>query len=237
MSAVPIKTEAVEVHESAHVYSAISAVQADLSKSGVGKNGKNQQQGFKFRAWDDVQQALSPILARHKVFVVPCIQERECAERSTQRGNTIYHVVLHGEIQFVSGVDGSSFAFPCMGESMDTGDKATSKAITMMVKYGLLHGLQIPLEGAADADRETPEETKITPTAGTWESLNHEEQNFLMEIAERVNAALSIDDVKGAVQIIEAEKLDSDEKVALWTRFNSKQRSAMKKAAKELSND
>lgn len=220
-----------------HVYSAIASVQAELSKVGVGKNGKNTQQGFKFRAWDDVQQVLSPILSKHQVFVVPRIIERECAERQTKSGSNQYHVVLKGEVQFVSGVDGSTFAYPCMGESMDTGDKATSKAITMLMKYGLLHGLQIPLEGAHDADAETPEETqpaRITPTGGAWEAMDADQQNGLLVIAEHVVGILADNRPEDAVGYIEDQRLTNDEKVALWTRFSSQERSAMKKAADKL---
>lgn len=216
------------------VFAAISAVQADLSEKGVGKNGKNQQQGFKFRAWDDVQQALSPILARHKVFVVPRILHRECIERQTKSGSAQYHVVLSGELQFVSGEDGSTFSYPVMGESMDTGDKATSKAITMMVKYGLLHGLQIPLEGVHDGDSETPAETApkttITPTTGAWEAMDVDTQAGLLKIADEVSDALDDDAPQAAANIIIGSRLSDDEKVALWTRFNSKQRTALKLA-------
>ena len=219
------------------VFSAISAVQADLSREGVGKNGTNEQQKFKFRAWDDVQQALSPILAKHKVFVVPRVLTRECAERTTRSGSTQFHVVLSGELQFVSGVDGSTFAYPCMGEAMDTGDKATSKAMTMMVKYGLLHGLQIPLQGVGDSDAETPAETtapRITPTSGLWEALDADTQYGLAKLAEECVGMLANDDAAGAIQHIDSQKLSNDEKAALWTRFASHERTAMKKAADKL---
>jgi len=38
-------------------------------------------------------------------------------------------------------------------------------------------------------------------------------------------------DVEGAVQYISDQELDADWKTALWSRFDSKQRSALKKAS------
>lgn len=143
----------------AHIHEAMHAVQAEMSKVGVGKDGYNQQQRFQFRAWDDVQQKLSPFLAKHKMLVIPHVTKREQTEHSTKSGGMQFKVVLSGEIAFVSGVDGSEYRYPAVGEGMDSGDKATSKALTMMVKYALLHGLQIPLHGVDDADAASPEET------------------------------------------------------------------------------
>lgn len=156
--------EALDIRAPA-VYAAMSAVQQALAKSGVGKNGTNQQQHFRYRAWDDVQQALAPILAENKLLIIPRITSREESALQSRSGGTIFRVVLSGDIEFVSGVDGSRYAYPAKGEAMDSGDKATSKAITMLVKYAVLHGLCIPLAGVPDADATTPEETvpaKIT---------------------------------------------------------------------------
>jgi hypothetical protein len=38
-------------------------------------------------------------------------------------------------------------------------------------------------------------------------------------------------DVNGAVEYINTKELDADWKTALWSRFDSKQRSALKKAS------
>lgn len=218
------------VTKDAHVHKAMTAVQADLSKVGVGKLGDNRQQGFKFRAWDDVQQTLSPILAEHKLLVIPNVRERTQTEHSTKSGGIQFKVVLTGEVVFKSGVDGSEFRYGAVGEGMDSGDKATSKALTMMVKYALLHGLQIPLQGVQDADAQTPEESKpITPTSGLWESMDEDEQRFLQGIADKAMTMTPAE----AVAYIKGEKLTAEEQSALWTRFDSKTRAAMKKAAKE----
>ena len=67
------------------------------------------------------------------------------------------------------------------------------------------------------------------PTDGAWESLGEEEQVYLTGVAMEVIAALVTGDIAAACNHLDAAKLDNDEKTAIWTRFDSKQRAAMKK--------
>ena len=62
-----------------NVYQAINAVQADLSQVGIAKNRTNTQgAGFKFRGIDDVLNALSPLLAKHGLVIIPRVISRTC---------------------------------------------------------------------------------------------------------------------------------------------------------------
>ena len=94
-----------------------------------------------------------------------------------------------------------------------------------LVKAIALHGLGLYIYAGEDL----PEAGKITPTAGAWESLDDDERAFLEGIAAEVIAALDGSDVAAACARIDAETLQAEEKTALWTRFDSKQRAAMKK--------
>ena len=58
-----------------NIYQSISAIIDDIGA--VGKDRVNNGQGWKFRGIDDVMNAIHPLLAKHKVFVVP--QELEQA--------------------------------------------------------------------------------------------------------------------------------------------------------------
>ena len=53
------------------VYERLSLVQRDMAAVGVGKNGHNRDQNFKFRGIDDVYNTLAPILGRHQVLIIP----------------------------------------------------------------------------------------------------------------------------------------------------------------------
>lgn len=71
----------------------------------------------------------------------------------------------------------------------------------------------------------------VTPTAGVWERLDPDEQAFLERIAGEVRALM--DSPADAADHLKCQNLDADEKAAIWTRFDSKQRAALKKAMKE----
>jgi hypothetical protein len=70
----------------------------------------------------------------------------------------------------------------------------------------------------------------ITPTQGAMESISEDEQNYLQELAVDLIATCEQGDPKAAWVKLEAENLDSEQKVALWTLLPSKVRSALKNA-------
>jgi ERF superfamily len=140
------------------VYQAINAVQAALSVEGIGKNRTNTQgSGYKFRGIDDVYNALSPLLARHALVIVPRMLARTCEERSSKSGGALFYVTVEAEFDFVSAEDGSKATARTFGEAMDSGDKATNKAMSAAYKYAAFQTFAIPTEGNADADAETHE--------------------------------------------------------------------------------
>jgi hypothetical protein len=139
------------------VYQAINAVQAELSKEGIGKDRSNQQQGYKFRGIDDVFNALSPLLSRHGLCILPRCTERVCVERTNAKGTALFYVTVRAEFDFVSAEDGSLHTVTTYGEAMDSGDKATNKAMSAAYKYAAMQAFSIPTEGDNDADAQTHE--------------------------------------------------------------------------------
>lgn len=61
-----------------------------------------------------------------------------------------------------------------------------------------------------------------------WEAMDEESQKFLSGIANDVKGFLALPDVKQAVERLDKENLDADEKTAIWYLFDSKQRAAIK---------
>ena len=59
------------------VYAAIAAVSAELATTGISKDRKNEQQGYKFRGIDDVYNAIAPLMAKHKLVILPRMLSRE----------------------------------------------------------------------------------------------------------------------------------------------------------------
>ena len=134
------------------VYTAISAVQAALAKQGIAKARKNAQQGYQFRGIDDVYSALAPLLAQHGLCILPRVLSRSVTERATQRGGALFYVAVDVEFDFVAAADASLHTVRVQGEAMDSGDKATNKAMSAAYKYACLQAFCIPTEGDNDAD-------------------------------------------------------------------------------------
>lgn len=142
------------------VYAAINAVAAALGKEGIAKTRKNQQQGFMFRGIDEIYKALAPLLAEHKLCILPRLKSRSCDARMTKSGSAMYSVDVLMEFDFVSAEDGSVHTCAMAGEAMDSGDKATNKAMSGAFKYLCLQAFCIPLEGEDnEVDAHTPEST------------------------------------------------------------------------------
>ena len=134
------------------VYTAIAAVMEDVGVEGIAKTRKNQQQGYNFRGIDDVYNALAPILAKHKLIIVPRVLSREKTERETQKGGVLFYVVVHVEFDIVCSIDGSHITAATYGEAMDSADKATNKAMSAAYKYMAMQTFCIPTEGDNDSD-------------------------------------------------------------------------------------
>lgn len=137
------------------VYAAISAVAREMATTGISKDRRNQQQGFNFRGIDQVYNALAPALVNHGLLILPRITERTVTERVNQKGTVLFYVVVKAEFDFVSTEDGSVHTVTTYGEAMDSGDKATNKAMSIAYKYAAFQAFCIPTEETAvDADAE-----------------------------------------------------------------------------------
>ena len=146
-----------------NVYECIAEVSAELAQAGISKTRQNAQQGYKFRGIDDVYNALAPIIAKHKLVIIPRILARSLMERTTKNGAALFYVTVEAEFDFVSAIDASKVTARTFGEAMDSADKATNKAMSAAYKYAAFQTFCIPTEGENDADAVTPE--PIAPAA------------------------------------------------------------------------
>ena len=145
------------------VYKSINAVMSELSKTGITKDRTSTQgSGYKFRGIDDVLNALSPLLSRNGLCILPRVLNRTITERISQKGGALFYVVVEAEFDFVCAEDGSKHTVKTFGEAMDSGDKATNKAMSAAYKYACFQAFSIPTEADNDADAHTYE-VKIEP--------------------------------------------------------------------------
>lgn len=155
----------------AAVYQAINEVASELAQMGIAKNSKNQMQGFNFRGIDAVYNTLAPLLAKHKLCILPRCLERICVERTNAKGTALFYVTVKSDFDFV-GIDGSKHTITTYGEAMDSGDKATNKAMSAAYKYAAFQAFCIPTEETAiDADAETHEVVKATLSESQFSDL------------------------------------------------------------------
>lgn len=142
-----------------NIYESISAVMKDVGA--IGKNTKNTQQGFMFRGIDAVMNALQPALIKNHIFVVPEVLEQTREERTSKEGKTLIYSICRVKYTFFAE-DGTSVSAVVIGEGMDTGDKATNKAMSIAFKYACFQVFCIPTEEMKDPDAECHEVTPMT---------------------------------------------------------------------------
>lgn len=136
----------------AQIHEAICAAMARTKA--IGKDKKNQQQGFKYRGVDDVMNALQPVFAEMLIFCTPKVIDVQREERTTKNGGSMTYTVVTVEYTFYAS-DGSSVSCVVCGEGMDSADKSTSKAMSIAFKYACFQLLCIPTEETApDPDAE-----------------------------------------------------------------------------------
>jgi hypothetical protein len=139
------------------VYECIAAVSEEIAQTGIAKTHSNAAQGYKFRGIDDVYNALAPLIAKHKLVIMPRMVSRTQTEKATQRGGSLFCVVVEAEFDFVSATDSTQHTVRMFGEAMDSGDKATNKAMSAAFKYAAFQTFCIPTEGDNDADLSSPD--------------------------------------------------------------------------------
>lgn len=147
------------------VYQAINAVQTELASIGISKSSRNSQgAGYNFRGIDAVYNVLSSIMAKNGLCIIPRMLTRSCEERTSKSGGALFYVTVEAEFDLVSAEDGSKHTARTFGEAMDSGDKATNKAMSAAYKYMAFQTFAIPTEGDNDADNHTHEVSKQKPT-------------------------------------------------------------------------
>jgi len=137
------------------VYEGIAKVQAAMARVGIGKDRRNTQQDYRFRGIDDVFDVMAPIMADARIVFAPHYSDRQVSERETRSGGVLFYVTLVGRFRVTSTIDGSWIEVTTIGEAMDSGDKATNKAMSAALKYAAFQLFFVPVEGAGMADSET----------------------------------------------------------------------------------
>lgn len=178
-----------ETTKKMNIYEAISRCMEEIGA--VGKDAVNKQQGFRYRGIDAVMNAINPALVKNHVFIVPEVLDQQRQERTTNKGSVLIYSICRIKYTFYAE-DGSSIEAVTVGEGMDSGDKATNKAMAIAFKYACFQVFCIPTEEMKDPDEETPDPVKPQFTPATLEQL-HKINEFVSAYADMCENATASD--------------------------------------------
>lgn len=102
-------------------------------------------------------------------------------------------------------------------------------ALTYARRYSLAAAAGVAPENEDDDGNAATKSAPKSIAVSVWDTMPADEQKFLSDIAEEVIAQINLNDIESAKKYIDDQNLDADEKTALWSRFDSKQRAALKK--------
>lgn len=153
------------------VYTRLARAVASLGA--VKKSGRNQMQNYDYIPYEQIAPRIRESLLAEGLLLMPFAKDlvREVSENA--KGSLVTYVRISMEISITDVQTGETLTFPWVGDSLDTGDKALSKAVTFGLK-AFLKALFLISDKDPDADtvevgrlvkRETKpaQQDKITP--------------------------------------------------------------------------
>jgi len=170
--------------QQSQIASKLVAIMKDITA--IGKDSRNQAQGFSFRGIDAVYNELHSLLAKHGVVCLPEAGTPVTEERTNKNGTILRFVQLPMRYNFIAE-DGSTITCSVIGEGMDSGDKATNKAMAIAHKYALLQTFLIPTEEQKDPDYEAHE---VKPRQSVQKPVIKPEKAKETIVAELVEASM-----------------------------------------------
>ena len=179
-----------------NIYESIANIMMDVPA--IGKEKKSDQ-GFKYRGIDQVMNVFQPILAKNKVFIIPQVLEQTREERKSSKGNTLIYSILKVKFSFYAE-DGTSVDAITIGEGMDSGDKASNKAMAVAMKYAMFQTFCIPVDEMIDPDSEVHELAPKTITAA-------EAEKFLADLHGKGYTTVQIENALAKYRVTEAANL------------------------------
>lgn len=190
------------------ILTCLSGVMCDVG--GVGKNGVNQAQKWAYRSIDDLYNAFHPAFAKYGIIITSEILNATEQRDSTKTGTIQNRVVL--DVKYtLHATDGSSISSIVRGEGIDSGDKATSKALTYAYKYFLIQTFCVSLETERDPDADIVEPAiakSLSPDenlkAKIWKAMQDQkidktEGKMLFEKIRGMQLDLSLTDIEQVI--------------------------------------
>jgi hypothetical protein len=156
------------------IYALLAEITADIAP--ITKGRMNLQDGYRFRDYEDVLNAVREALVKHHVVALPRVLDD--VQVHHQGNNT----KVHARIEWTfTGPRGDHATAVVMGAGADLGDKAANKAMTAAHKYALLEVFMLAGKDLADdGDRgaHDPTDSLYMAVMKDWHSLPDLEAHY-----------------------------------------------------------
>lgn len=143
------------------IHVALSNAMRDVQS--IAKNDRNTAPGqnYMFRGIDATMNAVGPALRKHGIVPLPVGQETSYRDVKTSTGKDTREVTVKARYELV-GPMGDSKIVEVPGESMDSGDKGTPKAMSVAFRTLLLQMFCVPT-GDVEPDSQTYQRATAEP--------------------------------------------------------------------------
>lgn len=173
------------------VHEAWAQVMADVKA--VAKTGHNKQQDYNFRGIDGVLNAAGPAMREHGVVVIPSLLDASYRDVEVGAKRTLMREATVKVRYTIIGPAGDTIDYgEVPGESLDSGDKGTAKAMSVAYRIFLLQALSIPTH-EPDADESTYERSAAVADTGNPADLLAEGELLAADAKARLLTALEGD--------------------------------------------
>jgi hypothetical protein len=170
----------------------------------------------KFASLSAVREAVTPILAKHGISITQFPKTGEGVAGCVSR-------LMHASGEWIEE--------ECLLPLDKNNAQGAGSCITYARRYSLqgIAGVVAEEDDDANAASAPGKPAPHKPvTVDVWDSLSDDAKKWLQEIADSVRAELDAKGGAAALKVLEEQGLDADHKVAIWSRFDSKERAAMK---------
>lgn len=146
------------------IFSLIPKIMDDVGAIAKTRKMAEQAGGYAFRGIEDLYYAVQPAFIKHGVFCAPEVIDAQNTQYETTNRNgekkLNFRTLLRVK-HFFFADDGSSVSVTTQGEGVDSGDKASNKAMSQAMKYAFIELLSVPTRDIEDPDRLNREESNV----------------------------------------------------------------------------
>lgn len=200
------------------LFAALAKAQGEVENAS--KSSNNPHFKSKYADLAEVLNTVRPVFAKHGLSIV----------QSTAFNGTFVSVTT-----LVAHSSGGLIYSTASAVPSKTDAQGIGSTTTYLRRYSLAAMSGVAQEdddgnAAAHNGKPAPIKPEGQPTSGAWEAVDSATQLGLMKLAANIAEYVEAGDSVGAWDLIERHALNTDEKAALWTRLDSKTRTALKKA-------